>query len=494
VVFYLATIKFKDDRQMFSRKVREDCVHSCSSSPEVSERDVMEAQTIVGQMGAEPFLVALKNPAVDIIVTGRSYDPAPFAAFSITRGVEASPAWHMGKIMECGGLCASPKGRSMVATMYRDSFELTPPASVERCTPLSVAAHTLYEKSRPDRLPGPGGVLHVDNATYQQQSDGRSVLVTGSEFVANPKYQVKLEGVKQIGFRTVFIGGVKDPILINGLDTFLQTVRDATKQAFPALGTHEGYGLLFHVYGQDAVMGQSEPSAPPPREVGIMGEVLAPSQEEADSIAGFARITVLHASYKNQVATGGNLASPVTPLEQPAGPVFEFTIYNLVDVDSPLDLYTIDILSVGTPGPEPISQVWPNYTPQVWKDSPALPSPNPPIPSVRRCFIRDLASVVRSKNSGPFEITLDILFARAEIFQRVRDSNVLDRMAIKQLYYLEDEDIVTLMYYEPALAWKCTFKREWPQGSFGERDTFGCQQHVPLLSIEVPAIGVTEQE
>jgi hypothetical protein len=41
------------------------------------------------------------------------------------------------------------------------------------------------------------------------------------------------------------------------------------------------------------------------------------------------------------------------------------------------------------------------------------------------------------------------------------------------------------MFFEPALAWKCTFKRPWPQGSIGERDTFGAQMHAPLLSIMV---------
>jgi len=44
------------------------------------------------------------------------------------------------------------------------------------------------------------------------------------------------------------------------------------------------------------------------------------------------------------------------------------------------------------------------------------------------------------------------------------------------------------MFFEPALAWKCTLKRPWEQGSFGERDTFGAQQHAPLLNIVVPGV------
>lgn len=98
-----------------------------------------------------------------------------------------------------------------------------------------------------------------------------------------------------------------------------------------------------------------------------------------------------------------------------------------------------------------------------------------------------VAQIIRSKNSGPFELTLDILFDDRATYDRVVRSNVLNRETVKQLYQLNDEDIVVLMFFEPALAWKCTFVRPWPQGSVGERDTFGTQQHAPLLNIIVPS-------
>ena len=64
-------------------------------------------------------------------------------------GPEARPvAWHMGKIMECGGICAIPKGKVILATVRKDDFELLPMDPATRCTELSVAAHTLYEKSK----------------------------------------------------------------------------------------------------------------------------------------------------------------------------------------------------------------------------------------------------------------------------------------------------------------------------------------------------------
>src|SRR4051812_28603007 len=110
--------------------------------------DVDACTAIVAQMGAESFAAILDGPdPVDVIVAGRAYDPAPYAAFLERRGVDAGIAWHVGKILECGGACAEPKGGGVLATVRADSFDLTPMSPGQVCTPLSVAAHTLYEKA-----------------------------------------------------------------------------------------------------------------------------------------------------------------------------------------------------------------------------------------------------------------------------------------------------------------------------------------------------------
>ena len=51
--------------------------------------------------------------------------------------------------------------------------------------------------------------------------------VSGSVFMPSPKYQVKLEGAAIVGHRTIFIGGIRDPILIGQIDSFLDKVRQA---------------------------------------------------------------------------------------------------------------------------------------------------------------------------------------------------------------------------------------------------------------------------
>ena len=102
--------------------------------------------------------------------------------------------------------------------------------------------------------------------------------------------------------------------------------------------------------------------------------------------------------------------------------------------------------------------------------------------------LKDLAKVIRSKNSGPFELTFDVIFDNPAIYERVKASGVLTRALMCKLYGVRDEDIVAFMFFEPALAFKFTLRRGWAQGSIGERDTFGAQQQVPLMGIEIPAL------
>lgn len=102
--------------------------------------------------------------------------------------------------------------------------------------------------------------------------------------------------------------------------------------------------------------------------------------------------------------------------------------------------------------------------------------------------LRELAKVIRSKNSGPYEITFDIMFPDQESYLRVKNSGVFNETLISDLYHVESEDIIAHMFFDPALAYKFTLRRPGRslQGSVGENDTFGTQQHAPLLDVEIP--------
>jgi Domain of unknown function (DUF4387) len=99
--------------------------------------------------------------------------------------------------------------------------------------------------------------------------------------------------------------------------------------------------------------------------------------------------------------------------------------------------------------------------------------------------LKDIAKACKSKNAGPFHITLDIMFDDRSLFDKVRASGVITAERIASLYQVELAQ-VRLTEYPPALAWKATLPRRIASGAIGDTDIYGAQQHAPLLDIEVP--------
>ncbi len=93
------------------------------------------------------------------------------------------------------------------------------------------------------------------------------------------------------------------------------------------------------------------------------------------------------------------------------------------------------------------------------------------------------AQVIRSKNSGPYELTLDILFKDREHFELFRRRGLVTKRKIAALYRRPVGDILKIVYFEPAHALKITLRRPIPSGDAGETDIYGAQQHAPLLRL-----------
>jgi hypothetical protein len=105
--------------------------------------------------------------------------------------------------------------------------------------------------------------------------------------------------------------------------------------------------------------------------------------------------------------------------------------------------------------------------------------------------LTDVASVIRSKNAGPYELTLDIIFSDRAVYQEVVASDAINRQLISRLYHISESDILELIAFDPAAAVKITIRRPRIAGDVGETDVYGAQQHAPLLNIvldiETPA-------
>jgi len=96
----------------------------------------------------------------------------------------------------------------------------------------------------------------------------------------------------------------------------------------------------------------------------------------------------------------------------------------------------------------------------------------------------DCADVIRSKNSGPYELTFDIIFKTQDMFERFRDANVMTKEVFATLYGISEADITGIIAFAPAKAVKITIVRPMASGDLGECDVYGAQQHAPLLGFE----------
>lgn len=100
--------------------------------------------------------------------------------------------------------------------------------------------------------------------------------------------------------------------------------------------------------------------------------------------------------------------------------------------------------------------------------------------------LSELAKTIRSKNAGTDRITFDIIFSEKENYQLVKNSGVLNKQLICQIYGINEKDIASFVEFDPGYAIKFTINRKIPSGSAGDSDVFGCQQYPPLLDIEIP--------
>lgn len=98
--------------------------------------------------------------------------------------------------------------------------------------------------------------------------------------------------------------------------------------------------------------------------------------------------------------------------------------------------------------------------------------------------LRDVASVIRSKNAGPFELTLDVLLKDDETFQMLQQADVINVHSIAKLYQIPESDVISIVYFPNARAIKATIVRPCASGALGERDVYGAQQHGPLVNFE----------
>jgi hypothetical protein len=342
--FRLAVIHAEQSREYLKQRLREGRIAPLEPAPQFSADVIDRSACIVGMMGAEPFQRALEGGA-EVIIAGRASDTAIFAALPIMRGLPEGLAWHAGKILECGAAAVVNRRTPdcMFAWLRKDHFIVQAPDETLRCTPQSIASHSLYENADPYKLIECSGTLDLTASRYEQHSE-TAVKVTGSAFIPARKYTVKLEGAEKAGYQSIVIGSVRDPYIIRQIDDWTarltERIHARVSQVYGERLKRGDYVVHIRIYGKNGTMGPLEPVKEiRSHELCLIIEVTAPSQDVASSIAGIVRHQGLHLPIPEWSGLITALACPYNPAHLDRGAVYRFNVNHVVEPDDPHEMF-----------------------------------------------------------------------------------------------------------------------------------------------------------
>ena len=98
--------------------------------------------------------------------------------------------------------------------------------------------------------------------------------------------------------------------------------------------------------------------------------------------------------------------------------------------------------------------------------------------------VRDVSRHVRSKNAGPFWVTIDLFFDSPETFNKYSQCDALGATLFESLYGA-DPTHVKRIPVESLNMIKISYPRVSPQGGIVERDMHCGQQFIRLLDVEL---------
>ena len=342
--FRMGVLRADVDRASLKDAVRSGRVTGLDGMPTLTEAEIDAAAHIVGQMGSGPFRRALAAD-IDVLIAGRSCDTAIFAALPTMLGFATGLSVHMAKIVECASLCCVPGGReAILATLDDDGFELESMAPQRCATPISVAAHSLYEQGDPvPRCMNRRGCSIYRRRNTRRWTTDAHVLpeqpgVTARLLASNWKAHAVLASARCCWQAR--------PIRASLHSIARSYPRSARWCANWCADSPEDYTLSFRVYGVDGVRMAPPRDEVSPGEVFVLGEVIAPTAARAAEVMRTTKQYLLHHGYRGRLSTAGNLAFPFTPPEVSTGPAYRFNVFHLLRTPEPDALFPLEVEAV----------------------------------------------------------------------------------------------------------------------------------------------------
>jgi len=327
----LGIIKHDMTRAYLRRLLREGItIRGLDGFPPLQRRDIERTTHFVPVMGAEPIMQCLAEDP-DVIITSRTSDCCPFAAFAMHNGYNADLAYFWGKVLECGSFVAYPKlvNHSVLGTIHEDRIAVTAIHDEQRVTPLSLRKHAAYERSSFKGEAVAGGFIHIDGMEAEEV-DEKTAAAWGSRFEPSPTYNVKLEGAGYLGHKAEYLVGIRSQSFIQELDDVFSYTRKELKSFYKDVP----YELYFSRYGIDGVLGAREPRKRNQiHEVGLLIEVIAAKKELAMEIAKLAGRLLLFTPVLSERGSAGRVQLRNEEASY-YGKAYEWTMNHIIEYPS----------------------------------------------------------------------------------------------------------------------------------------------------------------
>jgi len=98
--------------------------------------------------------------------------------------------------------------------------------------------------------------------------------------------------------------------------------------------------------------------------------------------------------------------------------------------------------------------------------------------------LEDLCHQIRSKNAGPFWITVDLFFKDRATFDRYSEVKELQPDQLGPLFGVRVDQVGCYLVPELSVL-KISYPRKDPQGGVVERDLHGGQQYIRIVDLEL---------
>jgi hypothetical protein len=348
--FKLAVIHSDQEKAYLRKAMAANRVKPFTGVAPLTVETIDACGPIVAQMGTSPYVAALEAGA-DVIIAGRSCDSAIFGSFAIWKGFDRGLSLHMGKILECSAMSAMPPtGRDpVVATLQHDQVLLESPNPARTVTPRSVSSHMVYEVEHPYLQEEPEGQLDFSAVRLEPVRDGRATVLKGTQFHKRERPTHRFEGAALRGYTSFMVGATRDEALIAQIDAFCKGTEAQTRELE---ADQLDFEIAWKLYGRDAVLGKSEPRRDRKdlHELGMLVQVLAPTQERAHDVAALLEARMIGFAYSGAKTRTAHIAFPFAPLVTDGGGSYHFSIMHIIETEKPselLDLFPIEYRNVG---------------------------------------------------------------------------------------------------------------------------------------------------